>query len=296
MPKNKKTRTNPIVIVLGIVMLVAFSLWFVFERPTSTVEDSGKLVPTPTSVIPKNAKSFAEERAYHLRSLELALGNQSGGRRIMQYYKERIGYAAITAPETLGFNPIEMQTKEVKIIVSSLAVRRQNGFPVLANWQHEHTQQLIFAPPISEYTEIWAGFRLAHEISHALAYSSGIMPPDPTDFQMQLDEVRANRLEHELIDGYSKGEYFRQIDAFLSSQTRLPNAPQEWYLEPDEALARQLDHLFPPSRGIHENATREGSLLLAMNERLAKLLGVSDRDLAKSFNAKHFKDTLFRAH
>jgi uncharacterized membrane protein len=45
MPKNKKTRTNPIVIVLGIVMLVAFSLWFVFERPTSTVEDSGKLAP-----------------------------------------------------------------------------------------------------------------------------------------------------------------------------------------------------------------------------------------------------------
>lgn len=282
---EKKTGVHPAWVLIAFVVLFGYIIWPKSNQKTVTATPS-QTTPTLTAPAAPDFAGIATARKYHLRSLELAAAGHPEGDPIIRYYKEHIGYASILGPEQLGFNPIEAQTKEVMIVVSSFELRRKNRFPAVMNWQYENARRVIYAPPIENYTELWAGVRLAHEISHVLARRSGAMPENAPDLQWQKEEVRAHRFEHELLDGHTKGRYFAEIDAFITEDPGRPNAPTEWYRAPNETLFQRLQPLFSSSKGIHEDATRRGSLMVAMNERLAKKLGLSDEELAHAIDPK----------
>lgn len=258
--------------------------------PSTVPSASGKVIHL--AMPQQTAQGFIEEaRGYHTYCLHQVLDTDPEGKALLELFNERVGYALITGPKKLVVDQTEGNTKNVMIIVSSRRERAQNGFPIVGNWEYQDALRAIFAPLTTDYSVPWTGARLAHELMHAQHYLAGTMPKHPTDEQMLAEELRANRFELRLIDRTTKGEYLRQIDAWLASQTHVPDAPKEWYRKPDEALYQSLQKLFPESLSVDEAASRRGSLMATLNIRLGEKKGLSDDTIS------HWMDTdLFHPH
>ena len=223
-----------------------------------------------------------ESNGFHSMCLHQVLDKDPEGRELLELFKDRVGYALIIGPKKLARVQPSYLPTAVWIVVSTKVERIPNGFPIYGNWEYQNAMHALFAPLDTEFSQPWAGARLAHELLHAQHYLSGVMPARPSDEQLLLEEVRGNRLELRLLDRTTGGKYLNQIDAWLATQAHLPDAPREWYRAPDETLFQSLQQLFPKSLSENETATRRGSLMSSLNLRLGERKGLNDAAIASS--------------
>lgn len=255
---------------------------------SSTSSEGVPSVPTAVSLLKDLS---AKARVQHTRCLNLVLKEDPEGPALLDLFNEHTGYALISGPEQLAFDLTEANTKQVMIVVSSRRERTLNRFPAGANWFYEDARRAIYAPPLADYSDLWTGVRLAQQLMFARDYLAGSVPRNPTDDQLQAEGLHANRFEAHLLDHWTKGEYLKQIDAWLASEAQTPDAPTAWYRKPDEALYQSLQKLFPESLSRDESASRHGSLIATLNFRLGEKKGLSDAVIANSMNA-----SLFHSH
>jgi hypothetical protein len=274
--KATPTKNSSIIWIIG-GLLMGASLFVYWPRESSHM----KTVQATTSASAASRLTTAENavRAYHLRSLKLVAAGDPEGERLIALFERVTFYGTIVRPGRLSFDLNEGKTRSVMIIVASQEQRVANGYQSAANWQYINELRVIFTPLVEDYTELWAGVRLTHEISHVAMHMDGTMPDKPTDQQLHNDEIRAHRLETRLVDRWTHGEYLKRIDAWFDAQPSLPDAPRAWFEHPDRELIRSLQPLFPDSKSVHEDATRNGSLLFTMNDRLAKRRNLNDMPL-----------------
>lgn len=267
--------TNVLWIIGGLLMAAGLLIYWPRESSRmKTVQAS-----TSASVAARLTTAENAARAYHLRSLKLVAAGDPEGERLIALFERVVFYGTIVRPGRLSYDLNEGRTHSVMVIVASQEQRVANGYQSAANWQYIHEVRIIFTPLIEDYTELWAGIRLAHEVSHVATRMEGTVPEKPTDRQLHDEEIRAHRFETRLVDRWTHGEYLKRIDAWLDAQPNLPDAPRAWFEHPDRELIRTLQPLFPDSLGVHEDATRNGSLLFVLNDRLAKRRNLNDMPL-----------------
>lgn len=288
MTKNSP-RFHPALFIIAVAVL---AIMFWPRKPASvssnTVSQKSASAQQVAALPVAVAADIDKAKTFHLASLERVAKGDPEGDALIDFYRAQTFYGTITGPGTFGFNVVEARVKSVMIIVASEAERRKNGFPTAANWQYLDVMRMVFTPQLADYSEVWAGIRLVHELSHARRYVTGVVPRKPSPEQERLEEIRAHRLEVRLTDRSTKGSYLNVLDAWLENRRTLPDAPKEWFRAPDEELYQGLQSMFPPAKSVHEDATRRGSLMFAMNERLAAKKRLDDDALGRFFNDEMF--------
>ncbi len=266
---------HPVSLVLGLLLVIlVIAFWPRERRRTRPIKQSA---PTLASQREKVVGAENVGRAYHLRCLKLAAAGDPEGDKLIQFYLQLVGYASIVGHARLSFSPIEAQTKSVMLVIASETERYDNGFQTAANWQYMREAKIIFTPKLNDYTELWTGVRLAHELSHAMLHVTNADPGTVTlDEYLRKDEIRAHRFELRLLDRATKGEYSKIIRAWLDSQKDLPAAPKKWFTAPSKSLYDSLQVLFQAAKSDNEIATRHGATMFAMNEALAKKKNLND--------------------
>lgn len=260
-------------LVLAVPVVIAFAISF----STQSVNVAERKPAEPiASVRAKHQMDTKEFQRTHRRCLTLALAGDPEQDKFVDFFDRNFFYGTITQPGSVGFDLTEGQSYGVMIVVASQEERAKNDFPSAANWQYNNQTQMLFTPPIKDYTDIWTGVRLAHELSHAMQYSlNGTMPKNPSDELLHLEEIRAHRFETRLLDQYTHGEYLKRINAWLDEQPELVPS-NGWFQGADEKIVARVRDLFPDPLSRQEIASRNGSLMFALNNRLAELRHVQD--------------------
>jgi hypothetical protein len=290
----KKIESKSSMWLIGALILIVATVAAFAEQRQSSRNPRTPAKSTVTSVRPPVSTHYAspDVQAYHLRSLQRVAGGDPQCAELIRLYSTYAFYGVIAPDHHLLFDLQEGQTRSLMIVVASMQERADSGFPTLANWQFWFEKRLVFTPQPADYTEEWAGIRFAHELLHANRYMRGIMPASPTDAQIQAEEAYVHRFEFGLADFLTSGAFTRTITAWIDRQLSLPDVPEEWFTTPEDALLRQVSALFPPAKSIHEEASRRGSMLFAVNYLLAKKKGLNDDAYSRSFNPKMFHQRL----
>lgn len=217
----------------------------------------------------------------HLQGLELIPSNRSDKEGILAFYKRM--HIFFPAKHKERPRQVLEDFSAVRLIVVSKEERRENKSYEDLMWTYSYQERMLYVPEGIEYTEVWNGAALAHAISHAMRDSvrdlRRIQPKERTEAEIRQEEIDAYRLEHDVLDGYTKGSYIKAVNEFLDNANGLPDAPRTWYVSVDESLASHTDKLFPPPVGSDEAEIRRRSLLVAMNLGLAKKLNINDEKL-----------------
>lgn len=291
MSKKINRSTHQALLVLGILLVaMVIAFWSKKQERERSIKQS---VPTLVAQRQKIVAAENAGRVYHLRCLKLAVVGDPEGDRLVQFYLEQVGYASIVGRERLSFSPIEAQTKSVMLVIASETERYDNGFQTAANWQYMREAKIIFTPKLDDYTELWTGVRLAHELSHAMLHVTNADPgPSALDDYLRKDELRAHHFEQRLLDRATKGEYSKTIQEWFESQNLIPDAPKQWYTVPNQSLYESLQRLFQVAKSDNEIATRKGALLFGMNNALARVKGVDNFPVVPNGIAMHNPHTL----
>lgn len=141
-------------------------------------------------------------------------------------------------------------------------------------WEYVEETQAVYTPNSTEYSDIWTGALLSHAIYHARKHE--IRGRDRATTEAQEEELIAHRLEHDTLNGYTKGEYFKLIDEFIEASDKPSDVPPSLYAGMAEPLFLRTQELFPASRSEHEKDMRKKVLFTAINFRLAAKRGMSD--------------------
>lgn len=220
-----------------------------------------------------SSPDFYETSAKRTNRLQSAKKHQRAG----------LDLAAPYHPEGSAFSKFfeEMEHESFRDYLPprNLIIVLQNGQADRYKWTYSEEKKAIYTPNATEYSDIWTGALLSHAIFHAKMHRD--RGPERTPVQANQEEMDAHRLEHEILDGYTEGKYFKLIDEFLETQKSLSES-SKWVSSIDDSLFQQADELFPVAKTGDEKSMRRKTLLNAMNFHLAKKRDVDD---AKMFAA-----------
>ncbi|MFA6446734.1 MAG: hypothetical protein WCW31_00565, partial [Patescibacteria group bacterium] len=168
--KATPTKNSSIIWIIG-GLLMGASLFVYWPREPShkKTNQTSQTTSSASTAAQFGARENAA-RAYHLRSLKMAVAGDPEGDALIRVFESRMFYGTIVGPTRLSFDLGEAQTRSVMVIVASQEQRTANGYQSAGNWQYLHDLRAIFAPLTEDYTELWAGVRLAHEISHVVKH------------------------------------------------------------------------------------------------------------------------------
>ncbi len=269
-------------------------------QPNDRPDAQRTLVPVDAGAT--NGPTAAEQRVADemhpviMSAIVEAAGTDPEALQLVDYYRRCAFYALPRSGGNMVIFPRAdlVRTGDpcvVPILISTQdEVQVRLGVNAESKWMFlEELHALLLPPNMAEYSRIWAGAIVLHELYHAhehfVTRAARTMGTDPMAPEHVAEEIHAHQLEDRLLNGWTHGSYARAIHALRVAMRAEDPPPGSWFGGIHPQHFPIVDSLFPPAADDIEKSVRVGQYALSVDFLIVEERGLGDEGRQSVYRA-----------